>query len=62
MTSPAKLTVQQADELVLAASTKEDGAIEDAEVSPTQVVYFFESGAEGTVSLATGAVTMKREK
>jgi hypothetical protein len=55
------LTVAETDELILAACTREDGAIEDCEVSPTQVGYFFESGAIGTVSRITGAVPITRD-
>jgi len=54
------LTVEDTDELILAASRPEDGAIEDAEVSPTQVSYFFESDAIGIVSRVTGQVTITR--
>jgi hypothetical protein len=35
------LTIDQTDEIVLAASQPEDGAIEDCEVSDTTVTYFF---------------------
>jgi hypothetical protein len=55
------LSVDQTDELILAACTKEDGAIEDAEVSPTHVSYFFESDAIGKVSRTTGQVTISRK-
>jgi hypothetical protein len=55
------LTVAEADELILAVCTKEDGAIEDCEVTPTQVGYFFESGAIGTVSRITVAVSINRD-
>jgi hypothetical protein len=51
------LTVEAADALILAACTPEDGAIEDAEVSPTQVSYFFETGAVRIVDRITGRVT-----
>ncbi|QEE28571.1 hypothetical protein FTW19_11530 [Terriglobus albidus] len=56
MTSTPTLTIDQTDELILKACTPEDGAIEDAEVSETEVSYFFESGAVGTVSRVRGAV------
>jgi hypothetical protein len=54
------LTVEQTDELILAACTREDGAIEDCEVEPTEVRYFFESDAIGRVSRTTGQVTINR--
>lgn len=53
------LTIEETDELILATCTKQDGAIEDAEVSPTQVSYFFESGAVGIVNRMTGQVTIQ---
>jgi hypothetical protein len=53
------LTVDQTDELILAACTKEDGAIEDAEVEPLEVRYFFQSGAMGTVCRISGQVTLR---
>jgi hypothetical protein len=55
------LTIAETDELILAACTPEDGAIEDCEVEPSQVGYFFESGAIGTVSRITGAVSITRD-
>jgi hypothetical protein len=54
------LTIEQTDELILAACRPEDGAIEDAEVSPIQVSYFFQSDTNGVVSRTTGQVTMRR--
>jgi hypothetical protein len=46
MTTTSKpLTLAQTDELILAASRPEDGAIEDCGVSQLQAPYFFESGA-----------------
>jgi hypothetical protein len=56
------LTVEETDALILAACRPEDGAIEDAEVSPTQVSYFFESGAIGTVDRVTGGVKTRPAK
>jgi hypothetical protein len=59
MTSTARLTITETDEIILAASTKKDGAIGDSEVSEEAVTYFFESGSVGTVSRVTGAVTIQ---
>jgi hypothetical protein len=53
------LTVEETDELILAACTPAHGAIEDAEVEPQQVSYFFESGAVGAVSRVTGKVCIE---
>lgn len=58
-TAQHTLTVAETDEIILKHSIKEDGAIEDAEVSPTQVSYFFQSGAIGTVDRVSGRVTMQ---
>lgn len=58
--TPTLLSIDQCDELVLAACTPKDGAIEDCEESTDKVVYFFESGTVGTVSRTTGAVQMVR--
>jgi hypothetical protein len=54
------LTIAETDELILAACTPEDGAIEDCEQSTDAVSYFFESGAVGTVSRVTGSVEINR--
>jgi hypothetical protein len=50
------MTVDQADELVLAADPA-FGAIEDAEARGTEIVYFFEGGQVGGVDRVSGAVT-----
>ncbi len=54
------LTIEETDELILAACTPENGAIEDCEVESNEVRYFFQAGAVGTVSLITGAVLLER--
>lgn len=51
------LTIDETDALICGASP-EDGAIEDREVTGTQVKYFFESDRIGTVCRRTGAVTI----
>ncbi|MBB5331380.1 hypothetical protein [Tunturiibacter gelidoferens] len=51
------LTIDQTDEIVLTASQPRDGAIEDCEVSATDVTYFFENGTSAKVCRITGAVT-----
>jgi hypothetical protein len=53
------LTVDETDAHILAACRPEHGAIEDCEVEPGQVSYFFETGAVGTVNRITGQVTMR---
>jgi hypothetical protein len=53
------LTVEETDELILAACTPQDGAVEDCEVEPSEVRYFFESGATGVVNRVSGRVTMQ---
>jgi hypothetical protein len=53
---PAILTVDQTDEMIRNAANPTDGAIEDCEESPTQVLYFFASGTVGKVDRRTGAV------
>jgi hypothetical protein len=58
--SPCTLTIHETDELIHAASTQENGAIEDCEEEQAEVRHFFESGAVGTVSRVTGAVTIKQ--
>jgi hypothetical protein len=61
MTSSRRtLTIDEADELILAISTKEDGAIEDCEVEQDSCTYHFETGAVGTVSRLTGESSMQR--
>jgi hypothetical protein len=50
-----RLSVDQTDELIRAVSPK-DGAIEDAEIFPAHVTYFFETGAQGRVCRLTGSV------
>jgi hypothetical protein len=57
MTTTTTLTIDQTDEIVLAASQPQDGAIEDCEVSDTTVSYYFESGTSAKVCRTTGAVT-----
>ncbi len=59
-TTQHTLTVEETDTLILAACTPRDGAIEDAEVEPLEVRYFFQSGAIGTVCRVSGQVTMGR--
>jgi hypothetical protein len=56
------LSIEAADEIILAACRTEDGAIEDCEVSEETVSYFFETGAVGTVSRITGAAKVKHAK
>jgi hypothetical protein len=53
------LSVEAADELILAASRPEDGAVEDCEVERHRESYFFESGATGVVDRVSGAVTIQ---
>ncbi len=53
------LTIEETEELILAACTQEHGAIEDCEVEPDRVTYFFESGAMGVVNRISGQVTMR---
>jgi hypothetical protein len=55
------LTVAETDELILASCRPEDGAIEDCELEPDQVSYFFETGAVGIVCRITGTVSIKRD-
>jgi hypothetical protein len=55
-----QLTTDQTDAIINKASTPEDGAIEDAEVTETVVTYFFESGSIGTVDRVTGQVSIQR--
>jgi len=58
-----KLTLTQTDELILKAAKAEDGAIEDCEESADKVVYFFSTGAMGTVQRNSGATDLpKMEK
>ena len=61
ITNTTKLTVTETDELILTASAKKDGAIEDCEVSEDVATYLFESGAVGTVSRLTGAVAIQTQ-
>jgi hypothetical protein len=56
------LTVEETDELILAACRPEDGAIEDCEVSEDTVTYFFETGVVGTVDRISGAVKTRPAK
>jgi hypothetical protein len=55
-TAQHTFTVEQTDELILAACKPEDGAIEDCEIGRNAVRYFFQTGAVGIVSLRTGKV------
>lgn len=55
------LTLEEADELILAACTQADGAIEDCEVEPHQVNYFFETGSVGTVHRISGRVAIQAD-
>jgi hypothetical protein len=55
-----QLTATETDELINAASTPADGAIEDCELTETTATYFFQSGAVGTVDRTTGVVSIQR--
>jgi hypothetical protein len=59
-TAQTTLTIEETDELILAACTPEDGAIEDCEVSQSQVLYFFQTGAVGIVNRVAGMVLITR--
>lgn len=54
------LTTDATDQLVLAACTPSDGAIEDCEVHPNEVLYFFETDAVASVDRMTGDVSFTR--
>jgi hypothetical protein len=54
-TAQRTLTIDETDELILAACAPEHGAIEDCEISDTAESYFFES-AVGTVNRITSAM------
>src|SRR5437764_1183190 len=56
------LTFPDADEKILLASKPEDGAIEDAEEHADRFVYFFSSGAIGTVRKDSGKVDISRRQ
>jgi hypothetical protein len=60
-TAHHELTVEETDALILAACRPEDGAIEDCEVEPHQVHYFFETGAVGSVNRISGQVIIMRD-
>ena len=55
-----KLTVTETDELILNTAKAEDGAIEECEEFTDKVVYFFSTGAMGTVQRNSGQVTIAR--
>jgi hypothetical protein len=57
-----KLTIAEADELILATCRPSDGAIEDCEKHGDLVHYFFESNVHGTVNRNTGSVTFQGRK
>jgi len=57
-----KLTITKTDEIILKAAKAEDGAIEECEESTDKVVYFFSTGAIGTVRRNSGQVTIARPK